>query len=40
LGMIISIPFASIMVIILANFESTRFISIWILEMGDLERIE
>lgn len=40
LGMIISVPITSIMVIILANFESTRFISIWFSETGDLEAVD
>ena len=36
LGMILSVPITSVMVITLSRFESTKFIAVWLSETGDL----
>jgi predicted PurR-regulated permease PerM len=38
LGMILSVPITSVMVITCARFEQTRFIAIWLSETGDVEQ--
>jgi predicted PurR-regulated permease PerM len=36
LGMILSVPITSVMVITLSRFESTKFIAVWLSETGEI----
>jgi predicted PurR-regulated permease PerM len=36
LGMFLSVPITSVMLISFSRFESTRFIAVWLSETGDL----
>lgn len=40
LGMLLSVPITSVMVIICSRFESSRFIAIWLSETGELAQLE
>jgi AI-2 transport protein TqsA len=39
LGMILSVPITSVMVITLSRFESTKFIAVWLSETGELDTV-
>jgi AI-2 transport protein TqsA len=39
LGMILSVPITSVMVITLSRFESTKFIAVWFSETGELDTV-
>ncbi len=40
LGMLLSVPITSVMVIICSRFESSRFIAIWLSETGELAQLD